>query len=164
MFEKTVERLAKTAWVREGWPLPQVVVRVMGVVITAATIYGYVSKPHGPGAAWWLAAAFAVVALWAISEMIRLKIRHRPPDTGSSSHPSFERSEHKTRSENWEVTEWEETRRGRDVAIEAAAASRAGVTNAAAGEVQFPVPPDSPTPPCVSQGDASPHHGGVNAD
>ena len=78
MFKTTIERLAKTAWVREGWPLAQVVVRVVTAVITGATIYAYVRKPHGPGAAWWLAAAFAIAALWAILEMVRLKIRHRP--------------------------------------------------------------------------------------
>jgi hypothetical protein len=71
--------------------------------------------------------------------------------------PPFERREHKTRSENWEVTEWEETRRGRDVAIEAAAAGATAAKGAAAGEVQFPVSPDSLTAPSVSQGDVPLH-------
>ena len=36
-----------------------------------------VRQPHHPGALWWLMAAVAVVALWALGEMLRWRIKYR---------------------------------------------------------------------------------------
>lgn len=58
------------------------------------------------------------------------------PATVQITEPTFERHEHKTRSENVEVTEWEETRRGTDVEVEATAAGATTLTGIAAGKVQ----------------------------
>jgi hypothetical protein len=108
------------------------------------------------GGSLWCVAAVVIVVTTVLWGLHVWKVRHPVPAVAPQ--PSYERHEHKTRSENWEVTEWEETRRGRDVAVEAAAAGATAVTNTAAGEVQSPVSPDSPTPPSVSQGVVPLHH------
>lgn len=44
---------------------------------TVAAVYGYVRQAHHPGAVWWLLGAVAVVAAWALGEMLRWRVKYR---------------------------------------------------------------------------------------
>ncbi len=64
-------------WLDEGWSPWRVGYGLANLVALAVTVYIYVTQPHHPGAIWWLTAAVAVVALWALGEMFRWRIKYR---------------------------------------------------------------------------------------
>jgi hypothetical protein len=72
--------------------------------------------------------------LWPAHDQGQPEIEPAP----SSQRPSFERREHKTRSGNVEATEWEETQRGRDVAVSLEAANVAAAALDATVEITPP--------------------------
>lgn len=72
MQVRAVER-----WLDEGWTPWRIAYGGTGLVATSAGVYGYAVAPHHPGAVWWLLAALAVVATWALSEAGRWRIKYR---------------------------------------------------------------------------------------
>ncbi len=68
---KAVER-----WLEDGWSPWRIGYGVVGLVLAGVGVIGYATQPHHPGAVWWLLAAVAVVAVWALLEMVRWRIRH----------------------------------------------------------------------------------------
>jgi hypothetical protein len=72
-----VQLPAVERWLDEGWPPWRIAYGTVGLVATVAAVYGYVRQGHHPGAIWWLLAAVAVVAAWALGEMLRWRIKYR---------------------------------------------------------------------------------------
>lgn len=70
-------------WLDKGWSLPRVLWATLAGSGTVVTLIGYVRQ----GAAWWVAGACAVVAAWALSEMGRMRVRHRRQEKGTSLGP-----------------------------------------------------------------------------
>ncbi len=64
-------------WLDEGWPPWRIGYGVANLTALTVTVYIYVRQPHHPGAIWWLMAAVVVVALWALGEMLRWRIKYR---------------------------------------------------------------------------------------
>lgn len=63
-------------WLDKGWSPFRVTWSALSAVGAVATAIGYAVHPHHPGAVWWLTIAVAIAAAWAISEMVRWRIRH----------------------------------------------------------------------------------------
>src|SRR5580704_17118115 len=63
-------------WLDLGWSPVRIVYSAVAAVTVGVTVYGYVSHPHHPGALWYLLGAVAVLALWAVTEMLRWRVRH----------------------------------------------------------------------------------------
>ena len=64
-------------WLDEGWSPWRIGYGTIGLVTTGVTLYGYISHPRHPGAVWWLLAAVAVIAIWALIEAGRWRIKYR---------------------------------------------------------------------------------------
>lgn len=78
-------------WLDEGWSPWRIAYGVANLIALTVTVYIYVRQPHHPGAVWWLMAALAVVALWALGEILRWRIKYRrllAAQLASSSEPS----------------------------------------------------------------------------
>ena len=63
-------------WLDEGWSAWRIGYGTVGFVALVVTVVGYATHPHHPRAAWWVAAAVAVIAIWALLEMLRARTRH----------------------------------------------------------------------------------------
>jgi len=63
-------------WLEEGWSPWRIAYGVASLVALGVTVVGYVAHPHHPGSVWWLLTAVAVVAAWALLEMVRWRTRH----------------------------------------------------------------------------------------
>ncbi|HEY5384882.1 MAG TPA: hypothetical protein VIJ56_06560 [Acidimicrobiales bacterium] len=63
-------------WLDRGWSLPRVMWGLVAAVSTVVTAIGYATHPHHPGAVWWVVAGLVLLAIWALSEMLRWRIRH----------------------------------------------------------------------------------------
>lgn len=77
-------------WLDEGWSPWRIGYGVANLIALTVTAYIYVREPHHPGAIWWLMAAVGVVALWALGEMLRWRIKYRrllSAQRASSSEP-----------------------------------------------------------------------------
>jgi hypothetical protein len=72
-----VELRAFERWIDEGWSPWRMGYGIASLIALAVTVYGYVREPHHPGAIWWLTAAVAIIALWALGEMLRWRIKCR---------------------------------------------------------------------------------------
>jgi hypothetical protein len=72
-----VQIRAVERWLDEGWSPWRITIGIASFIVLAVAVYGYASHPHHPGAVWWLAAALAVIALWALSEAARWRIRYK---------------------------------------------------------------------------------------
>lgn len=64
-------------WLDDGWSPWGIAYGVVALVATVVSVYGYVSHPHHPGAVWWLLAAVGLVAVWALLEAMRWRIRYK---------------------------------------------------------------------------------------
>ena len=64
-------------WLDEGWSPWRIAVGAGSLVALGVTVVGYVAHPRHPGAVWWLLAAVAVVAVWALLEMVRWRVRYK---------------------------------------------------------------------------------------
>jgi hypothetical protein len=63
-------------WLDEGWSPWRIAYGTASLVALGVTVVGYAAHPHHPGPVWWLLAAIAVVAAWALLEMVRWRTRH----------------------------------------------------------------------------------------
>jgi hypothetical protein len=63
-------------WLDQGWSPFRVTYSVMATLIFAVTLYGYASHPHHPGGLWYALGAAVIFAIWAVTEMLRWRIRH----------------------------------------------------------------------------------------
>ena len=68
---KAVER-----WLDEGSSPLRIGYGLVSFVALVVAFVGYVAHPHHPGAVWWLLAAVAVIAVWALLEMVRWHVLH----------------------------------------------------------------------------------------
>jgi hypothetical protein len=64
-------------WLDEGWSPWRIGYGTVTLVATGVAVYGYVREPHHPGAVWWLLAGTGVIAVWALGEMLRWRIKYR---------------------------------------------------------------------------------------
>jgi hypothetical protein len=79
-------------WLDEGWSPWRIGYGTTGLVATGVTLYGYISHPRHPGAVWWLLAAVAVIAAWALLEAGRWRIKYRRLLAARQASPSVSRS------------------------------------------------------------------------
>jgi hypothetical protein len=63
-------------WLQEGSSPARIIYGLASGVTLVVTLAGYADHAHHPGAVWWLLAGALVIALWALSEMVRWRIRH----------------------------------------------------------------------------------------
>ena len=85
-----VQIRAAERWLDEGWSPWRIGYGVANLIALTVTVYIYARQFHHPGAIWWLTAAVAVVALWALGEMLRWRIKYRrllSAQQASSSEP-----------------------------------------------------------------------------
>jgi hypothetical protein len=89
-------------WLDEGWSLGRIVYSGASAVVLIAAIVGYARHPHHLSGAWWVALGMAAIALWAVLEMMRWRIRHNrlqrrltdtvvPPAAPEASQPPAQR-------------------------------------------------------------------------
>lgn len=71
-------------WLDEGWSPWRIAYGTVALVGTVGAVYGYASHPHHPGAVWWLLGGALVVALWAMSEMMRWRIKYKRLQTSAT--------------------------------------------------------------------------------
>ena len=64
-------------WLDEGWSPVRIGYGIVSLIITAVTVYLYARQAHHPGAIWWLMWAVVIVTVWAVSEMLRWRIKYR---------------------------------------------------------------------------------------
>jgi hypothetical protein len=64
------------SWLEKGTFFPRFAWTIVAAAATAVCVLGYAVHPHHPGAVWWVVAALALLSLWSVSEVIRLRIRH----------------------------------------------------------------------------------------
>jgi hypothetical protein len=72
-------------WLHEGWSPWRIGYGTVGLIGTVVAVYGYVSHPRHPGAAWWMLAAVSVIAVWALLEMSRFRILYRRAMTAAKA-------------------------------------------------------------------------------
>jgi hypothetical protein len=72
-------------WLAEGWSPWRIGYGTTSLVATGVTLYGYISHPGHPAAVWWLLAAVAVIAAWALLEAGRWRIKYRRLATRQAS-------------------------------------------------------------------------------
>jgi hypothetical protein len=115
-------------WLDQGWSPFRVTYTAVSAVIFAVAVYGYVSHPHHPGWLWYALGALGIFALWAITEMLRWRIRHNRlehqlagSDTPHATAPSqahtmdrFEQLRDVTRPEG-SITAGKDIKAGRDI-------------------------------------------------
>ena len=57
-------------WLDEGWSPWRIGYGLANLIAMIITVYVYARQPHHPGAIWWLMAAVAVAALWALGVIV----------------------------------------------------------------------------------------------
>lgn len=75
-------------WLNEGWSPWRIGYGTVTLVATGVAVYGYVREPHHPGAVWWLLAGTGVIAIWALAEMLRWRIKYRRLLAAQQADPS----------------------------------------------------------------------------
>ena len=76
-YHASVQVHAVEQWLDEGWSPWRIGYGLANLIAMTVTVYVYARQPHHPGALWWLMAAVAIVALWALGEMLRWRIKYR---------------------------------------------------------------------------------------
>ncbi len=76
-YHASVQVHALEQWLDEGWSPWRIGYGLANLIAMTVTVFVYVRQPHHPGAIWWLMAAVAIVALWALGEMLRWRIKYR---------------------------------------------------------------------------------------
>ena len=76
-YHASVQVRAVEQWLDEGWSTWRIGYGLANLIALAVSVYVYVRQPHHPGAIWWLMAAVAIIALWALGEMLRWRIKYR---------------------------------------------------------------------------------------
>jgi hypothetical protein len=76
-YHALVQIHAVERWLDEGWTPWRIGYGAASLLALAVTVYAYAEQPHHPGAVWWLLTAVAVVATWALGEMLRWRIKYR---------------------------------------------------------------------------------------
>ena len=76
-YDAAVQIHAVERWLDEGWSPSRIGYGTITLVATGVTLYGYVSHPRHPGAVWWLLAAVTVIAVWALLEAGRWRIKYQ---------------------------------------------------------------------------------------
>ncbi len=79
-------------WLDEGWSPWRIGYGTIGLVATGVTLYGYISHPRHPGAVWWLLAAVAMIAVWALLETGRWRLKYRGLPAARQASPPASRS------------------------------------------------------------------------
>jgi hypothetical protein len=64
-------------WVDGGWSPWRIASALITAVVTVAAVLGYVASAHHPGSVWWVMAGVGVLTLWALSEMLRWRIKYK---------------------------------------------------------------------------------------
>ena len=76
-YHAIVQIRAAERWLNEGWSPWRIGYGTVALVATGVAVYGYVKEPHHPGAVWWLLAGAGVIAVWALGEMLRWRIKYQ---------------------------------------------------------------------------------------
>jgi hypothetical protein len=76
-YHASVQVRAVEHWLDEGWSPWRIGYGLANLIAMAVTVYVYAREPHHPGAVWWLLATVAIMALWALGEMLRWRIKYR---------------------------------------------------------------------------------------
>jgi len=86
-YDAVVRVHAVERWLDEGWSPWRIGYGTTSLVATGVTLYGYISHPHHPAAVWWLLAAVAVIAVWALLEAARWRVKYRRLASSSAARP-----------------------------------------------------------------------------
>lgn len=76
-YHARVQVPAVEHWLDEGWSPWRIGYGLANLIAMAVTVYVYAREPRHPGAVWWLLATVAIVAVWALGEMLRWRIKYR---------------------------------------------------------------------------------------